>query len=106
MSAGLAPGPSPWLHSLLLGPHCLSARESLFKRPLLIGSQSCWIMAHAEGLTAPLITSLKILSLNKAHSEVLGVWYKYAGSTGSYSATPWTVAHQAPLSMEFSRKEY
>ena len=22
------------------------------------------------------------------------------------SATPWTVTHQAPLSMEFSRKEY
>ena len=22
------------------------------------------------------------------------------------SATPWTVAHQAPLSMEFSRQEY
>ena len=24
----------------------------------------------------------------------------------SHSATPWTVAHQAPLSMEFSRQEY
>jgi len=24
----------------------------------------------------------------------------------SYSATPWTVACQAPLSMEFSRQEY
>ena len=24
----------------------------------------------------------------------------------SDSATPWTVAHQAPLSMEFSRQEY
>ena len=24
----------------------------------------------------------------------------------SDSATPWTVAHQAPLSMEFSREEY
>ena len=24
----------------------------------------------------------------------------------SYSATPWIVAHQAPLSMEFSRQEY
>ena len=27
-------------------------------------------------------------------------------SVVSDSATPWTVAHQAPLSMEFSRKEY
>jgi len=24
----------------------------------------------------------------------------------SDSATPWTVAHQAPLSMQFSRQEY
>ena len=23
-----------------------------------------------------------------------------------FSVTPWTVAHQAPLSMEFSRQEY
>ena len=27
-------------------------------------------------------------------------------SVVSNSATPWTVAHQAPLSMEFSRQEY
>ena len=27
-------------------------------------------------------------------------------SVMSYSAAPWTVAHQAPLSMEFSRQEY
>ena len=27
-------------------------------------------------------------------------------SVMSYSATPWTVAHQAPLSMEFSRQEH
>ena len=27
-------------------------------------------------------------------------------SVMSNSVTPWTVAHQAPLSMEFSKKEY
>ena len=27
-------------------------------------------------------------------------------SVMSYSATPWTVAHQAPLSMEFSGQDY
>ena len=27
-------------------------------------------------------------------------------SATSDSATPWTVAHQAPLTMEFSRQEY
>ena len=30
----------------------------------------------------------------------------YACSVVSDSATPWTVAHQAPLSMEFPRQEY
>ena len=32
--------------------------------------------------------------------------YKSVCSVVSDSATPWTVAHQAPLSMEFSREEY
>ena len=27
-------------------------------------------------------------------------------SLGRFFVTPWTVAHQAPLSMEFSRQEY
>ena len=30
----------------------------------------------------------------------------HAHSIMSDSAIPWTVAHQAPLSMEFSRQEY
>ena len=30
----------------------------------------------------------------------------FSGSVESDFATPWTVAHQAPLSMEFSRQEY
>ena len=34
-----------------------------------------------------------------------GTTYKLAGDT-SDSAAPWTVALQAPLSMEFSRQEY
>ena len=34
-----------------------------------------------------------------------GTTYKLPGDT-SYSAAPWTVALQAPLSMEFSRQEY
>ena len=36
------------------------------------------------------------------NTEVLNVSY----SVVSDSATPWTVAHQAPLSIEFSRQEY
>ena len=40
-------------------------------------------------------TYLSIITLRKKESEVV-----------SNSATPWTVAYQAPLSMEFSRQEY
>ena len=29
-----------------------------------------------------------------------------AASVGSHSATPWTVAHQSPLSLEFSKQDY
>ena len=32
--------------------------------------------------------------------------FMFSRSAVSDSATPWTVAHQAPLSMEFSRQEY
>ena len=32
--------------------------------------------------------------------------FKSMGSVMSDSTTPWTVAHQAPLSMKFSRQEY
>ena len=32
--------------------------------------------------------------------------YTVSCSVGSDSAIPWTVAHQVPLSMEFSRQEY
>ena len=40
----------------------------------------------------------KILETMKSKSE--------SCSNMSYSATPWTVAHQAPLSTGFSRQEY
>ena len=33
-------------------------------------------------------------------------WVAISSSVVSNSATPWTVAHQAPLSMGFSRQEY
>ena len=36
----------------------------------------------------------------------LMIWDGVSCSVVSNSATPWTVAHQAPLSMEFSRQEY
>ena len=39
-------------------------------------------------------------------SEALRLKWKWSCSVMSDSATPWTVAHQAPLSMGFSRQEY
>ena len=46
------------------------------------------------------------LSLGKSISKM---WYSHKWNVLSHVwlfATPWTVAHQAPLSMEFSRQEY
>ena len=48
----------------------------------------------------------KCLSLGKSISKM---WYSHKWNVLSHVwlfATPWTVAHQAPLSMEFSRQEY
>ena len=42
----------------------------------------------------------------QALTMLLGVYYVLSHSVVSGSATPWTVALQAPLSMEFSRQEY
>ena len=44
---------------------------------------------------------MKKTQLAKVHLTFLG-----SRSGVSDSTTPWTVAHQAPLSMEFSRQEY
>ena len=40
------------------------------------------------------------------HTAQHGHFHCVSGSVVSDSANPWTVAHQAPLSMEFSRQEY
>ena len=37
---------------------------------------------------------------------MLFMWKWQLLSHASLFATPWTVAHQVPLSMEFSRQEY
>ena len=38
--------------------------------------------------------------------SILSIIFCVSHSDVSNSATPWTVAHQAPLSMKFSRQEY
>ena len=50
----------------------------------------------------PSVNSLYTLKLN----PVTDAWFLVSWSVMSDSATPWTVACQAPLSMEFSREEY
>ena len=42
---------------------------------------------------------------SKKHNKLVCV-YVWLNDTDWLFATPWTVAHQAPLSMEFSRQEY
>ena len=53
--------------------------------------------------------------LQGAHSLICNLWAKFSSplvhackfaSVMSDSASPWTVAHQAPLSMGFSKQEY
>ena len=54
------------------------------------------------GLTPPMTH----LALQSSPSYCFGPTRSVSRSVVSDSATPWTVAHQAPLSMGFSRQEY
>ena len=47
-----------------------------------------------------------IMIKGTSHQEDITVINTYAPSIGALFATPWTVAHQAPLSMGFSRQDY
>ena len=42
----------------------------------------------------------------KKESESVSSYSVLSDSLRPHVATPWTVAHQAPLSLEFSRQEY
>ena len=52
------------------------------------------------------IPSHSLILLQKLHSSHHSWCVCVSHSVMSNSATPWTVAHQAPLSMGFSRQEY
>ena len=56
------------------------------------------------------ITLIKIISINTSHESFLGsLWkwkWKWSLSRVRLCASPWTVVHQAPPSMGFSRQEY
>ena len=58
-------------------------------------------------LTAALVTTSRTSNQPKCpvtDEQLNKVWYIH--TMESNSATPWTIAHQASLSMEFSRQEY
>ena len=63
---------------------------------------------HTGGVFCPKFILLKIMVLRFVH----GLWFVYEKKkvlvAQSYTTlcNPWTVAHQAPLSMEFSRQKY
>ena len=47
-----------------------------------------------------------LVSMNRISINMCVRYMSESHSVVSDSATPWTIAHQAPLSMEFSRQEY
>ena len=61
--------------------------------------ESCW-PGNQTGLSSP------SLQADSWPTELQGKPKSERCSVVSHSATPWTVVHQAPLSMEFSRQEY
>ena len=58
---------------------------------------------------APVLGNWRFFSVSCSLSVLLWPWCSVAWSydpRGLFFVTPWTVAHQAPLRMEFSRQEY
>ena len=55
----------------------------------------CSIIKHTDISRVIFWNATQLLSVLVSHSVM-----------SDSCATPWTVAHQAPLSMEFSRQEY
>ena len=65
-----------------------------FTLPLLATEAQVWVFSKPS-ISAPSYLYRNQLSMHMCTCSVV-----------SDSVTPWTVAHQAPLSMEFSREEY
>ena len=85
----------------------------VFRRILISGIEKCYIWFCFSPLPRPNLgqQNQKIhLCPPSPHScnfnQCVHVCLPSIISRVRYSATPWTVAHQAPLSMGFSRQEY
>ena len=61
-------------------------------------------VTDAENITSQAIFNVCLMSLVGPNS--LHVWVLSCFSHAQLFVTPWTVAHQAPLSVGFSRQEY
>ena len=82
--SALSPYSSAWMTGFC-HPHYLSAQSS------------CWVQPTEDS------SRLVVLFRNL---QILEQWLLFSCSVMSNSATPWTVACQAPLSMGFFRQEY
>ena len=102
------------------GPSCFSALDLASGQRRLLDLR--WLVAAAAGVKggAEAVGGVRAdgqrlgVSQARALSSCLCPWCPRSTwqtlclrrSVASDSATPWTIAHQAPLSMEFSRQEY
>ena len=101
----------------------------IYKLHLIIYKHSFSVSSRAETNTKPASYATQVFSLNPSYQDLSSFpgWRKWAGDRPSLErvrigimmmkvkvlvshvwlfVTPWTVAYQAPLSMEFSRQEY
>ena len=65
-----------------------------------------WVGVPWKQTLRPSFTCMKFPAELPQVQQGTGVGRCVSRSVVSISATPWTVAHQAPLSMGFSRQEY
>ena len=68
----------------------------------------CQTLSHIKELVPMMLQEAMMnnsLFVKESDSQLMRVFY-IAVSKKSLFVTPWTVAHQAPLSLEFSRQEH
>ena len=83
----------------------------LFSYPEMVLPQiATWPTPFTPDIIFPMRSFLKIVPLPLPQGSYLPVLFCFSKakllSCVWFFATPWTVAYQAPLSMEFSRQEY
>ena len=91
---------------------CVASKHLFIKHLLFHLHENCLtsflssnILFH---LSLKVVLKVKVLAILASYSIFLGMkkWKCQSLSRVWLFVTPWTVAHQAPQSMEFSRQEY